>query len=224
MKAIIISLGGSILSTKEDNDAVVNQYVQWLQELAKTQRVAVVIGGGYRARSAMEQAKKINPEITAEQLDDIGIAASRQNAEVMRQLCEVAEEVITDPRVPLEPTPGLIFGAGWIPGRSTDYDAVLLAVTNEIDTVYNLSNITQIYTADPKTNPDATPLSDLTWSELQKLVGDTWTPGLNMPFDPIAAKLATEHALTVKVVNGKNLDQVELAISGKPFVGTVIHS
>lgn len=223
MKAIIISLGGSILSTKEDNSVVVNQYVEWLQTLSKTQRVAVVIGGGYRARSAMEQAKKINPEITGEELDDIGIAASRQNAEVMRQQCGVAEEVITDPRVQLEPTPGLIFGAGWIPGRSTDYDAVLLAVTNEIDTVYNLSNITQIYTADPKTHPDAKPLNDLTWSELQKLVGDTWTPGLNMPFDPIAAKLATEHALTVKVVNGKNLDQVELAISGKEFVGTVIH-
>jgi len=224
MKAIILSLGGSILSTKEDNSVVVNQYVEWLQNLAKTQRVAVVIGGGYRARSAMEQAKLANPNITSEQLDEVGIAASRQNAEVMRQLCGVSEEIIIDPRVALDAKPGLVFGAGWIPGRSTDYDAVLLAVTNEIDTVYNLSNITQIYTADPKTNPAAKPLSDLTWAELQKLVGDTWTPGLNMPFDPIAAKLATEHCLTVKVVNGKTLDQVELAISGKEFVGTVVHS
>ena len=224
MSPLVISLGGSILSTQTDNTAVVQAYVSWLKQLAVSRRVAVIIGGGFRARSAMEQAKLENPNITAEQLDEIGIAASRQNAEMMRGLCDVTAEIITDPRVSLEPTPGLVFGAGWIPGRSTDYDAVLLAVTNQIDMVYNLSNIIQIYTQDPKTHPDAKPLSDLTWAELQQIVGNTWTPGLNMPFDPIAAKLATEHSLTVKVVNGHNIAEVDKAIAGQPFVGTVIHS
>lgn len=223
MNPVVISLGGSILSIQTDNTAVVQAYASWLKELAITRRVAVIIGGGFRARSGMEQAKTEHPNITAEQLDEIGIAASRQNAEVMRQLCGVSAEIITDPRVQLDPAPGLVFGAGWIPGRSTDYDAVLLAVTNQIDTVYNLSNITQIYTQDPKTHLDAKPLADLTWSELQAIVGDTWTPGLNMPFDPIAAKLATEHQLTVKVVNGHDMEAVNKAIAGQPFMGTVIH-
>ena len=223
MQPLILSLGGSILSTKDDNTVVVQRYVQWLGQLASTRQVAVIIGGGYRARAAMEQAKLQNPAITAAELDEIGIAASRDNANHMRELCGVTAELITDPRVTLDAEPGLVFGAGWIPGRSTDYDAVLLAVTNQIDTVINISNITQIYTADPKVNPSAQPLADLTWSQLQDLVGTTWTPGLNMPFDPIAAQLATEHGLTVKVVNGGNLDEVAKAIAGSNFVGTTIH-
>ncbi len=224
MQPLIISLGGSILSTQADNSVVVQQYVEWLLNLASTRSVAVVIGGGYRARAAMTVAKQTNPHITAEALDELGIAASRENANLMRELCGVQADLITDPRVALKTTPGLVFGAGWIPGRSTDYDAVLLAVTNQIDTVYNVSNITQIYTADPKLNPDAKPLAELTWAQLQQLVGDTWTPGLNMPFDPIAAKLATEHRLTVKVVNGHTLEEVTKAIQGESFIGTVIHN
>lgn len=224
MQPLILSLGGSIISTASDNTAVIQQYVNWLTDMAKQRRVAVIIGGGHRARAAMQVAKQHNPTITSEQLDEVGIAASRENAEMMRKLCQVEAEIITDPRVHLDAAPGLVFGAGWIPGRSTDYDAVLLAITNQIDTVYNISNITQIYTADPNTNPDAQPLAELTWQQLQQLVGDTWTPGLNMPFDPIAAKLATESNLTVKVVNGHNLAEVAKAIENQPFVGTIIHS
>ncbi len=224
MPPLILSLGGSILSTKDDNSVVVQRYVTWLQQLAANRKVAVIIGGGYRARAAMEQARLNNPAITATELDEIGIAASRENANVMRQLCAVAAELIIDPRVTLDTQPGLVFGAGWIPGRSTDYDAVLLAVTNQIDTVINISNITQIYTADPKIDPHAQPLTDLTWDQLQALVGTTWTPGLNMPFDPIAAQLATEHQLTVKVVNGGNLEEVSKAIENQPFIGTTIHA
>jgi len=220
---LVISLGGSILSTQEDNTAIVQTYVDWLLDLAKTRRVAVIIGGGYRARFAMQQAKQDNPNITAEQLDEIGIAASRANAEVMRKLCGVTDEIITDPRVPLSAEPGLVFGAGWIPGRSTDYDAVLLAITNNISTVYNLSNITQIYTQDPKTHPDAKPLNDITWTDLQKIVGGTWTPGLNMPFDPTATTLDAWKGLTVKVVNGHTMAEVNKAIAGKLFIGTVVH-
>lgn len=220
---LVISLGGSILSTKEDNSAIVQTYVDWLLNLAKTRRVAVIIGGGYRARFAMEQAQQDNPYISHEQLDEIGITASRANAEVMRKLCGVTDEIITDPRVPLKAEPGLVFGAGWIPGRSTDYDAALLAITNNISTVYNLSNITQIYSQDPKIYPDAKPLNDITWADLQKIVGNAWTPGLNMPFDPTATTLAAAKGLTVKVVNGHTLAEVNKAINGELFIGTVVH-
>lgn len=223
MNKIIISLGGSIISTATDTTTIVQEYATWLKQLAHANVVAVIVGGGYRARVAIAEAKKNNPTLTNDQLDEIGIAATRVNAELLRSACQVEHPIITDPNIILPTTPCLIFGAGWKPGRSTDYDAVLLAVKNKVDTVYNLSNVTQIYTADPKTHPAAEPLSDLTWVDLQKIVGDTWTPGLNVPFDPIAAKLATEHGLTVKVVNGHNMEAVDQAIAGQPFIGTVIH-
>ena len=45
---------------------------------------------------------------------------------------------------------------------------------------------------------------------------------MNAPFDPIASKLAQDLDITVKIVNGKNLANLELALDGKPFVGTTI--
>lgn len=223
MNTIIISLGGSIISTDADTTAIVQDYATWLKQLAHTNVVAVIVGGGYRARVAIEEAKKNDPNLTNDQLDEIGIAATRVNAELLRSVCQVERPMMTDPNIILPTTPCLIFGAGWKPGRSTDYDAVLLAVTNNVTTVYNVSNITKIYTADPKTDPAAKPLDDVTWEQLQQIVGDTWTPGLNMPFDPIAAKLATEHGLTVKVVNGLDMANLANCIAGQAFVGTVIH-
>lgn len=224
MRKIIISLGGSIISTKEDNPSSRQQYADWFLKLAERYVIVVIVGGGWRARKAIEDAKMNNSAINNEQLDRIGIEATRINAEIMQQLCHVTTDLIIDPNVQLPNEPSLVFGAGWMPGRSTDYDAVLLAVRNQVDTIYNVSNITQIYTADPKTNPTAKPLDDITWKQLREIVGDTWIPGLNMPFDPIAAQLAEQHGLTVKVMNGRDIDNVQAAIDGKPFIGTVIHS
>lgn len=223
MTKIIISLGGSIVSTQPDNPTIRKQYADFLLGLAQTQVVAVIVGGGYRARQAIDQAKATTPHLTNDELDQIGIQATQANAAIMQELCGSPDPLI-DPHFILPSEPGLLFGAGWIPGRSTDYDAVLLAVTNGVDTVYNLSNISKIYSADPKTNPTAQPLDEITWERLRAMVGDNWTPGLNMPFDPIAAKLAEEHGLTVKVMHGGDLTNIQAAINGGPFTGTIIHS
>lgn len=54
------------------------------------------------------------------------------------------------------------------------------------------------------------------------MVGDEWIPGSNAPFDPIAAKLASEIETRVLYLHGADLDNVERAIDGEKFVGTVI--
>lgn len=38
---------------------------------------------------------------------------------------------------------------------------------------------------------------------MEKTVGSKWAPGLNMPFDPIATRLAKKLELTVILANGK---------------------
>ena len=57
---------------------------------------------------------------------------------------------------------------------------------------------------------------------MEKIVGDKWTPGLNLPFDPIATKLAKDLGLTVIVANGKNHPNIDKIIEGKNFIGTII--
>ncbi len=79
-----------------------------------------------------------------------------------------------------------------------------------------------VYSQDPKKFPDATPIKKATWQEFRELVGDKWIPGMNAPFDPIAAKNSQELGLTTVILNGKNLTNLQNYLEGKEFVGTIV--
>lgn len=229
MTKLVISLGGSFVSPQSAQDqtqtaAMLDKYIAWLKHLSHNHLVAVIVGGGHRARAAIAAAKKNNPAITNHDLDEIGIQATRYNADWLREQCGVSSPLITDPNIELPAQPGLWFGGGWIPGRSTDHSAVRLAISNGVSLVTNISNISYLYNKDPKKFSDAHILTTATWDELKTIVGDTWEPGLNVPFDPMATQIAAEHHLTVNIVNGWDWESVQNAVTGKPFQGTVIHS
>ena len=58
--------------------------------------------------------------------------------------------------------------------------------------------------------------------DYRNMVGDKWDPGMNVPFDPIASKVANESNMEVAIMNGKKLDNLENYLNGKEFRGTVI--
>jgi uridylate kinase len=156
--------------------------------------------------------------------DWIGIAATRLNAQLLAALFQkfCANPVITDPTADFVFEGRILIAAGWKPGFSTDFDAVLLADRFNADTVINLSNIEKVYTDDPNTSPEAQPLDQVSWKEFQKLVGETWSPGKNLPFDPIATKKAAELGLRVIVASGHDLDNLRAILEGRPGNGTLI--
>jgi len=88
--------------------------------------------------------------------------------------------------------------------------------------VVNLSNIKKVYTADPKLDPEAQPLDHIGWSGFRTMVGDTWIPGSNVPFDPIAAKKASELGLQVITAEGRNLSNFKEILVAGEFEGTTI--
>lgn len=116
----------------------------------------------------------------------------------------------------------VLVAAGWKPGFSTDNDAVLLAIRFGAKEVLNLSNIDMVYTADPKVDKNAKPISKISWQEFCKIVGEDWDPGKNAPFDPIASKAAREAGLTVICANGRNNSNTFSILTGQEYVGTTI--
>jgi uridylate kinase len=112
--------------------------------------------------------------------------------------------------------------SGWKPGFSSDYDAVLLAECFQAPMVINLSNIEQVYTDDPRKNPDAKPIDKISWEDFRALVGDDWVPGKNVPFDPVASRHAAKIGLKVICAAGKNLENLKKILWGEAFTGTVI--
>ena len=150
--------------------------------------------------------------------------ATRLNAQllkaVMGDLC--TQDVVIDPSQ-VGPFIGrVLVAAGWKPGFSTDYDAVLLAERFRSDRLINLSNIAKVYTDDPKKNPQATPIDRISWSDFRDLVGDEWIPGQNVPFDPVASRHAAKMGLKVICAAGKDLENLTRILNGEPFIGTEI--
>ncbi len=223
----IISLGGSIVAPDEVDTTFVSKFkkliVAYLQEAASN-KIILIVGGGAPARAYQNAFKNIVPNAPNDDQDWIGIMATRLNAELIRAsfvpYCQ--DPVVTDPSAAIEFGGQVLVAAGWKPGFSTDFDAVYLADRFGAKTVINLSNISKVFTADPKEDPNAKAVDAMTWSDFRAMVGDSWQPGRNVPFDPIASKKAEQLGLKVIVAGGRDLNNLRKILDGQDFFGTVI--
>lgn len=226
--AFILSLGGSLVVPNGGIDiqflTAFNAFIR-NQVSAKKRRFFIVVGGGETAKHYIDAGKRtIGHELTNEDLDWLGIHATRLNAQLIKTIFrDIADHrVIKHYEIILKIDKPVAVAAGWKPGWSTDYDAVTLCQDYGIKTVINMSNVDKAYDKDPRRFPDAKAIDTISWGAFRKIVGDTWSPRLNSPFDPIASKLAQELGLTVKILNGRNFDNLANALDGKPFTGTRI--
>jgi len=219
MRTIIISLGGSTI-VPQDID------IEFLKEFKKTidsskDRFVIVCGGGFTNKVYNRAAQEI-AKISNEDLDWIGIRATKLNAELIRSVFakDAYEEVIDDPEKPVKTNKRIIIAAGYKPGCSSDKDAVLLAKNFNANTIINMSNIDYDYDKDPNKHKDAKPIQHTTWNEFQKLVGTKWSPRLHSPFDPIASRLAKELSMKVIILKGNN--NLRNLLQNRPYIGTTI--
>lgn len=223
---IVISLGGSLIVPDGIDTDLLSRFKIFIQKgISEGNKFVIITGGGKTARRYQDAAANVS-DLNDEDLDWLGIHTTRLNAHLLRTvLRDIAHPVIiTNPDdvldVPKEAQ--VIVAAGYRPGSSTDLRAVQIARHLDAHKLVNLSNIDYAYTADPRTNPDATPIIKTTWKEFRALLPTEWSPGINSPFDPIAAREAEKNAVEVAIINGNKLEELEHYIKGEPFVGTLI--
>lgn len=217
----IISLGGSVLVPNNINVRYLKSFAKLIKKYSAKHRFIIVTGGGKTARIYQEAAKRIcNPY--PEDLDWLGIHATRLNAHLLRTVLRN----IAHPRIVKDPTKKIPFkkvliAAGWKPCCSTDFDAVLLANTYKANTIINITCIDYLHNKDPRRYKSARKIKKATWQELQNIVGKRWTPGMNAPFDPIAVAEAMKHKLKLIII-GPSIKNLEALLSGRKFKGSVI--
>jgi uridylate kinase len=221
---IIISVGGSLIIPDSVNTNFLEKLVFFLkEEIKKGERFILVTGGGKTARKYQEGVKHFFPESTTD-ADWIGIHSTILNANLLKIILKglAYEKIVQDPTIKYEWNTPILIGAGYEPGHSTDYDAVCLANTYGVKKIINLSNIDYAYDSDPKVNPDAKILKNISWDEFFKIIPKDWSPGLNSPFDPTASRLAKLSDIEVSIINGSNLERISDYLSEKSFIGTLI--
>ncbi len=221
---VIVSVGGSLIVPDAiDSDFLTRFKALILEKIQKGFSFTIIAGGGKTARRYQEAVNAVTPLSHAD-TDWIGIHATRLNAQLLRNIFvgHAHFQVITNPTIDIDADDPIIIAAGWKPGFSTDYDAVLIAKNLGARRVVNLSNIDYVYDSDPKKNKNAKKIEKINWADFRKLIPAEWDPGLSSPFDPVAAKEAEALGLEVAIINGANLEEFSNYLDGNPFIGTVI--
>ena len=221
---IVISLGGSIIVPEHIDTDFLKSFISVIKGyIEKGYRFIIITGGGKTCRNYNDSLKQIIKS-TDEDLDWMGISATRLNAELVRiSFGDLAyERILIDPEIVPKTEKPIIVGGGWKPGNSSDLAAVRSATRVGANKLINLSNIDFAYNKDPKIFPDAKKIIKSSWEEFRAILPDTWSPGINVPFDPIASKEAEENGIEVAIMNGRNLENLKNYLDGKEFIGSVV--
>jgi len=223
MKTIVISLSGSLIIGKNIDSVFLKKFRKIILNHVKQDRVVIVAGGGQINRIYNKAAKKIT-KINNKDLDWLGIACTKLNAELLRIIFSrhAYEKVVDQPNKKIKTNKRIIIGSGSVPGFSSDLDAVLLAGNFNSKTVINMTNVDYVCNKDPKKYKNAKRFERLTWKEYLNIISNKWKPKLATPFDPIASKKAKNLKIKVVIMNGKKLDNLKNFLSCRKFIGTII--
>ncbi len=221
---IVISVGGSLIVP----DGIDTNFLKSFRNLVLSQarrnkRFVIICGGGKTARKYQQAANEMT-KLRKEDVDWIGIHCTRLNAHLLRTIFykHAHPAVIKDPTQKVKFKELILIAAGWKPGFSTDFDAVMLAKNVGARRIINLTNVDYVYDKDPKKFRDAVPLNKITWKAFLRLLPKRWSPGMNAPFDPVASREANKFGLEVVILNGCNIRNLRKALDGDKFRGTVI--
>ncbi|MBL7053761.1 UMP kinase [Patescibacteria group bacterium] len=224
-KRIILSLGGSLVVPGDIDVSFLKKFRKFiLGLLSQGYKIVIIVGGGNTSRKYNAAARKITKPKNID-LDWLGIASTRVNAELVRVLLakHAYKDVLSDPSsLPSRISKPLVIACGWKPGCSTDKDAVLWADSFKAKEIINLSDIDFVYDKDPDKYKQAKPIRNINWTDFLKIVGTKWSPRKSAPFGPLASKIAQQLGLRVIILNGQKINNFKNYLQGNQFKGTII--
>lgn len=221
---IVLSLGGSVVIPNKINRKFLIDFREFiLRWTRKGRKFIIFIGGGKTARYYQKEAQKIGVS-SQKDLDWIGIYSTYLNASFIISLFKKRShsKVVQDPTRKINTDKKIIIAGGWKPGRSTDYDAVRMAQTYKTKTIINLSDVDHVYDKNPDKFKNAKPLKEVSFTDFFKIIGKKWRAGLNLPFDPVASRLAQKNRIKVIILKGTDLKNLDNLLKGNRFRGTII--
>lgn len=222
---IVISVGGSLIVPNSIDEKFLKDLKIVIDKfLNKKYKFLLISGGGRTARNYQNAARRVG-KIDDENLDKIGIEATKLNGQLLKAVFADSieqKDIIDDPSKDIEFVGDVMIAAGWRPGYSTDNCAVMLAEKIGVNKMVNLTNTDHVYDSNPKENPKAKPFDRLTWDDFIEILPKEWDPGLSAPFDPIAARRARDANMEVAIINGHKLERFEGYLNNKDLKGTII--
>jgi uridylate kinase len=223
---VVVSIGGSVLLTGDRDREYLASLADLLGRLGRRFPLAVTTGGGRTARDYIRLGRALG--LTEVELDELGIEVTRLHAHLLAARIgppapSHPPETIRATVAALRAGSPVVLG-GTEPGHTTDGVASLLAVRLRAARVVNATDVDGVYDRDPRTAPDARRREQIRWPEFRSMVerGATGEAGQNFLFDRLGADLLSRAAIPLAVVAGRDLANLEKAVLGRPFAGTMV--
>jgi uridylate kinase len=232
-KRILLKLSGEALAPAHREDGILDfSFIDRVAAVLKKCRdagveIGVIVGAGniWRGKSGAAQMERCRADhmgmlataINALALQD-GFQRAGMDAVVMtavemdafadRYNARTANRLLSEGKI-------VIFGCGMgVPYFSTDTAAVLRAAEIGADALLMAKNIDYLYTADPRKDPEAKPIYDITYAEI--LEKDL------RAFDMTAVSFCNENGIEAYGFALADPENIYRAVMGRP-VGTRMH-
>ncbi len=219
---IVLSLGGSVLM-KDFNAERIKRFAEAIEDIAKENKVFVVVGGGKVARDYIRTAKLLGADNTF--CDYMGVEVTRLNAMLLCSALKSAPKII--PRdfreaYELSLNHDIVVMGGTFPGHTTDATSALLTEFVNADILLNATSVDGIYSDDPKKNPKAKRFDRIKADDLLKIILRLSSEaGGNYPLDILAIKIIQRSKIKALVFLGEP-DNIRRAARGEFEIGTLI--
>lgn len=224
---VVVNVGGSIVAPESIDTGFLADISKVLSRSAEGSGMLLVVGGGRTARRYIDACRQLGA--SEEQLDLVGIEATRLNARLlitaMGQMAFQGVPVSVEEALEACVDHPVVVMGGTRPGQTTDAVSAQLAKQGGAEELLILTNVDGVYTADPRKDPSAERLQRLTTAQLVDIVsGGDYRAGSTAVVDPVAAGIIHEAEIKTKVLDGRDLVQVEAALAGDDFVGTLVQN
>jgi uridylate kinase len=215
---------GSVVFDSELSGNKISSYAKVIKEFSKKNRLVVVTGGGSNARKYIAAARELGASEFV--CDQIGIDVSRLNARLLAAaLGESAFPKMPESSDDLMESMGselIVVMGGLQPGQSTNAVTALAAEAIRADLLVNATKVDGAYTADPRKDPKARKLDEVTPDELMEILSmEGFKAGEYDLMDPLALRIIKRSKVPVVIVDGHDPSNIKKALSGKR-VGTKI--
>lgn len=226
MSPVVLSMGGSVLVTGDGDERFLPELAGLLRKLSKEFPLVVITGGGRVARDYIRLGRALG--LTEIELDELGIDVSRLNARFLA--------AVVGPPCPPHPPSSLadavreihrariVVLGGTEPGHTTDGVAGLLAERLRARRLVNATRVPGLYERDPRKDPTARRIDRLDYAGFRKMIDASvpGTAGQQFVFDRLGLESLARAKIPLRIVQGRDLPNLEQALRGQDFVGTEI--
>lgn len=223
---VVLSMGGSVLVTGDEDERFLPDLAALLRKVAHDFPLVVTAGGGRVARDYIRLGRALH--LTETELDELGIDVSRLNARLLAA-------VIGPPCPPHPPTSlaeavreahrsRIVVLGGTEPGHTTDGVAGMLAERLRAQRLVNATRVPGLFERDPRKDPTARRVDRLDYAGFRKMVEASvaGTAGQQFVFDRLGLESLARAKIPLRIVQGRDLTNLERALRGEEFVGTEI--